>query len=91
MSIAGETFTLECSVSGTIDIVIFQWLAEQGTPVVSDGSRTITNSASGSYLHFGTLQQSHEGTYTCNATIDGAAESKSINLSVNGIGQCMTI
>ena len=77
---AGDTYTLECYVNGTKSTII-QWLDEQGTPVFSDGSRAITNSTPGSFLHFSPLQQSHEGIYTCSA---GAAVSQSANLSVNG-------
>ena len=84
LNTAGEDYTLECSMNGTNDSAIFQWLDELGTPLINDGSRKIVNSTSSSYLQFIPLQQSHEEAYTCNATIASVTESKSAKLSVNG-------
>ena len=84
MNTAGENFTLECSVNGTNESTLYQWSNEQGQPVISDGSISVTNSTSVSFLHFSPLFQSHQGIYTCNASIAEATESKSFNVSVNG-------
>ena len=84
MNTAGEAIILKCSVNGTNEPTIYQWSDEQGLPVVSDGSITITNSTSVSYLQFSPLHEHHKGTYTCSASIDEATESKSIIVSVNG-------
>ena len=85
---AGENFTLECSLNGTNDTddVTFQWSNEISILNASNISSTITVSTADQYLHFTPLQQQHKGVYTCTAvTVNGATESKSITLSVNGI------
>ena len=71
---AGESYTMECSVSGTSDPVTFQWLEgppDSRTPLISDGSRTINSDSSLSQLQFSTLRASHGGIYTCQATVRG--------------------
>ena len=82
---AGEVYSLECNVNGTTSFINFQWMDHHATRVINNDSITITNSATHSLLQFSPLYQSHGGTYTCRATIDGSTESKSANLNVNGI------
>ena len=85
---AGENFTLECTLNGTNDTddVIFQWSDERSILSASNISSAITVSTSGRYLYFIPLQQQLTGIYTCTAvTVNGATESKSTTLSVNGI------
>ena len=71
---AGGTYTLECSVSGTSDPAMnFQWFlgpANNRTQFTGDNSRTIS---SNSQLQFTSLQTSHGGLYTCQATVGGVA------------------
>ena len=87
LNLAGENFTLECSVSGTSVLAAFQWSDGRGDLDNNADKRDITISATAtaSILHFTPLQLSHRGTYTCNVVIDGATESKSVNVSVNGV------
>ena len=89
MNTAGEVHVLECFVNGTNNSMIFQWLDSHGTPVISNDSITIINSATQSQLQFFPLHQSHTGKYTCIASTGGSTESKSIHLKVNGIFFCM--
>ena len=73
---AGEIFSLECSLSGTSDSATFQWLkgpADNMTQLTSDGSTTINSSSSVSQLLFSPLRASHGGLYTCQATVVGGA------------------
>ena len=85
VNLTGENFTLECSVSGTNVLAAFQWSNGRGD--LDNNARDITISAADttSNLHFAPLQQRHEGTYTCNVIIGGEMESKSINITVNGM------
>ena len=58
---AGETYSLDCSVSGTFDpSTIYQWFDGNGTQL-----------ANGSQLQFSPLRASDAGTYTCQATLEG--------------------
>ena len=87
---AGDNFTLECSLSGTNDTddVVFQWFNDRTILSANNISSDITVSTSGhaQQLHFTPLQQQHEGVYTCTvATVNGATESKSTIVTVNGI------
>ena len=63
-SIAGESYTLECSTSGTE--ATFHWLGSD----VNDSSVSISSNLSLSQLLFQPLQQSHDGPYSCRATTD---------------------
>ena len=60
---AGETFSLNCSLSGTTDPVTYQWF--EGP--VSSG----TQLSSVSQLEFSPLRASDAGLYTCQATVGG--------------------
>ena len=84
MNTAGEAYVLECSVDRMSESITYQWLDEEGNSIISGGLISITNSTSASFLQFSPLHQSHEGDYTCNATIAEAAKSKSFYVSVNG-------
>ena len=70
-------------MNGTNESTTYQWSDEQGLPVISSGSINIINSTSVSRLHFSPVYQTHQGVYTCNASIAEATESKSFNVSVN--------
>ena len=83
--IAGESYTLECSAGGSEGT--FQWLGppDDMTPVVESGQRLdIISNATFSRLQFRPVQQSDNGVYSCNATIDGTLISSSIDVSVHG-------
>ena len=82
---AGEGHLLGCFVTGTDSFVTYQWLDNHGTPVINDDSIIIYTFPTFSALGFSPLHQSHGGTYTCSATIDGSTESKSANLNVDGM------
>ena len=74
--LAGESFSLECSLSGTSDSTTFQWLkgpADNMTQLTSDGSTTINSASTVSQLLFSPLRASHGGLYTCQATVVGGA------------------
>ena len=84
---AGEPFSLECSLSGTSDSATFQWLkgpADNRTQLPSDGSTTINSTSSVSQLLFSPLRASHGGLYTCQATVVGSATlEESTTMQVN--------
>ena len=84
---AGEPFSLECSLSGTSDSAVFQWLKGQTdnrTLLTSDGSTTINSTSSVSQLLFSPLRASHGGLYTCQASVMGLATLEgSTNVQVN--------
>ena len=85
--IAGEPFSLECSLSGTNDNTTFQWLngpADNRTQFTSDGSTAINFTSSVSQLLFSPLRGSHGGLYTCQASVVGLATLEgSTNVQVN--------
>ena len=92
--IAGESYTLECSAGGSEGT--FQWLKgppDGRTPVVENSPRvTITSNAVSSQLQFRPVQQSDNGSYSCNGTIDGSAFlSDSLNVIINGIVMSLSI
>ena len=85
--IAGESYTLECSAGGSEGT--FQWLEgppDARTPVVSSGSITISSTSTSSQLQFRPVQQSDNGSYICNASVNGLAIiSGPLIIIVNGI------
>ena len=82
---AGERHIIRCYVPGVNNFIDFQWLDNHGTPVINNDSIIIRNRGRLSILRFFPLHQSHGGTYTCSATIDGSTESKLTHFNVNGI------
>ena len=89
LPIAGESYTLECSVGGSEGSLNFQWLGppDGSTPatVVSSGSITIGSTSTTSQLQFRPVQQSDNGSYSCNATTNGLTLStESVVINVNG-------
>ena len=84
--IAGESYTLECSAGSSEGV--FQWLGppDWRTPVVENSPRVdITSNSISSQLLFRPVQQSDNGFYSCNATIDGSTLiSDPITVAVNG-------
>ena len=91
--VAGESYTLECSVGGFEGTV--QWLKgppDGRIPVVTSGFITINHASTTSQLQFRPLQQSDNGSYLCNATIGGVTLlSEPVVIGVNGIHNCHTI
>ena len=71
-STAGETFSLDCSVSGTDDSATYQWSDSNGTRL-----------ANTSQLQFSPLLASHAGTYTCEATVGGVVVENSTTLEIS--------
>jgi hypothetical protein len=59
-STAGQTYSLDCSLTGATDTVTYQWLDSNGTQ--------LTNV---SQLEFPSLRASDGGLYTCRATVGG--------------------
>ena len=83
--IAGESYTQECSAGGSERT--FQWLGppDGRTPVVSSGSITISHTSTTSQLQFRPIGQSNNGSYLCNASINGLALiPEPVGISVNG-------
>ena len=85
---AGEQYTLTCSAStsvgGTTDTPSFQWLGPDDMMVTTTDSLMITATPSASILQFDPLQSSHEGNYTCQATVGTVTEMRSIQGNVQG-------
>ena len=82
---AGDSYTLECSVVGS-DVTI-QWLGppDGRTSIVRSDSINISSTSTTSQLQFRPIQQSNNGSYSCNVTVDGLAlSSEPIVISVNG-------
>ena len=85
-SIAGESYTLECSAGGSEGT--FHWLGQPdgSTPVLGSGSITISFTSTSSQLQFRPIQQSDNGSYVCNASVGGLAfVSEPVIIIVNGI------
>ena len=70
--IAGQTFSLDCSVTGTADLATYQWFHSNGTRL-----------ADTSQLQFSPLLASHAGTYTCRATVGGVVVENSNTLEIS--------
>ena len=84
--VAGESYTLECSAGGSEGT--FQWLGPpDGTTPVDDNhpNVNIVSNGTSSQLQFKPLQQSNNGSYSCNATIGGLALS-SVSEEINANG-----
>ena len=69
---AGDTYTLECSVSGAANRVIFEWF--------DDNEILLSNV---SLLQFSSLLASHAGTYTCQATVEGVVVKKRMIVTIS--------
>ena len=72
---AGETFFLNCSVSGTTDPVTYQWFegpASSGTELTNVDQ-----------LEFSPLRVSHAGLYTCQATVGGVVVEGSTTVTIS--------
>ena len=85
---AGKNYTLECSTGGSI-VESFQWLVgplNDRAPVIESTPRlSIMSNTTTSQLQFRPVQQSDNGSYSCNASVDGSALlSEMVDVSVNG-------
>ena len=69
---AGETYSLDCSVSGTSSSATYQWFDNNGTHL-----------ANTSQLQFSPLRASDAGVYTCRATVEGVVLEGSATVNVN--------
>ena len=83
--IAGEIFSLECSLNGMSDSATFQWLKgspDNRTQLTSDSSLTIISTSSVSELLFSPLRASHGGLYTCQVTVEEATIEETTSVHV---------
>ena len=84
--IVGKDYTLECSAGGSEGI--FQWLGPPDgmtSDVDNRSNVNIVSTATTSQLQFRPIQQSDNGSYSCNAIIGGLAlSSEPVVISVNG-------
>ena len=71
-STAGQTYSLDCSLTGADDTVTYQWLDSNGTQ--------LTNV---SQLEFSLLRASDVGLYTCRATVGGVVVMETATVNVN--------
>ena len=69
---AGQNYSLDCSVTGTTDPATYQWFDSNGTQ--------LTNT---SQLQFSPLLASHDGTYTCRATVGSVVVENSDIVKIN--------
>ena len=82
---AGESYTLECSVSvtGSTDTPTITWLDPMNNQITS-GLRVMTT-GSVSRLTFNPLAASDAGRYTCRASVAAATEQQEFTFFVNGM------
>lgn len=87
--IAGLPYTLRCSVDGTSERVSYEWSGpSNGQTVTNTSTRMVISNSSISLLQFTSLQPSHDGLYTCKATVMGNADAviaENITVTVNGM------
>ena len=69
---AGQSYSLDCSVSGTTNLTTYQWFNSNGTQ--------LTNT---SQLQFSPLLASYAGTYTCRATVGSVVVESSDMVEIN--------
>ena len=69
---AGQSYFLDCSVSGTTNLATYQWFNNNGTQ--------LTNT---SQLQFYPLLASHAGTYTCRVTVGSVVVENSDMVEIN--------
>ena len=69
---AGETYSLNCSVSGTSNPATYQWFDNNGSQL-----------ANTSQLRFSPLRASDAGMYTCRATVEGVVLEGSATVDIN--------
>ena len=84
--IAGNSFTLKCSVNGINEPVGFQWLGPPNNQTLmtdQSNSRTVSTNSTVALLQFSPLQASHSGLYTCQATVRDTVVEESISVEVN--------
>ena len=70
--IAGQSYSLDCSVTETTDPASYQWFNSNRTQ--------LTNT---SQLQFSPLLTSHAGTYTCQATVGSLMVENSDRVEIN--------
>ena len=69
---AGDSFILECYINGTNRPAMFEWLGppnNQSLMTNLSNSRVVKSNSTVTTLQFTTLQASHNGLYTCQATM----------------------
>ena len=71
-STAGQTYSLDCSLTGADDTVTYQWLDSNGTQ--------LTNV---SQLEFSLLRASDADLYTCRALVGGVVVMETATVNVN--------
>ena len=86
VNIAGKNYIIICHVKEGYHST-YRWSDENGNSIItnlSNGIHVHYIYSSFTLIRFLPLKQSHEGVYTCNATISEATISKSFYVSVNG-------
>ena len=69
---AGQTYSLNCSLTGTTDPATYQWFHGNGTRL-----------ADVSQLGFSSLSVSEAGAYTCRATVGSVMVEDTANVEIN--------
>ena len=82
-SIAGEGYSLQCTVTvtGSNDQPTITWLMGPMNTMITSGVVTTGNMST---LTFDPLSASHAGTYTCRATLGGAVQTEEVTVTVLG-------
>ena len=84
--IVGDSFILECYINGINESARFQWLGPPNnqTPMTNlSNSRMVRSNSTVTTLEFTTLQASHNGLYTCKATLRNTNVEESYTVRVN--------
>lgn len=88
-SIAGHSYTLRCSVDGISERINYEWSGPPNRQAVTNTStRMVISNSSISLLWFTSLQASHNGLYTCIATVIGSQDvviEENVAVNVNGM------
>ena len=83
---AGDSFILKCHINGINTPATFQWLGPPNNQTLmtnSGNSRTVMSNSTATLLQFTTLQESHNGLYTCQASVSDITMKESYMIRVN--------
>ena len=83
---AGDSFSLECHVNGINRPATFQWLGPPNNWTLmtnSSNSRMVRSNSTVAVLQFIILQASHNGLYTCRASVSNTVMEESREVIIN--------